>query len=267
MKKLIIAGALAALCALAVASPASATGNEGKVYVCKYVGTPGPDERLQTGQNPIEVSVNSIEAITGQTPQVGDSFVDQHGRSQVVGIVPTDPEPTCSGTTQDPETTTTTKPDWGPIPEGKFEGCSLLLDPTSYVLMRAFNLTVDGVAVEYDETMPHGAGWAVFDLSGVPELQVPGDHAATADATWNIGTGTLHIVGTVHCVDETTTTAPPVVTVAPPSAPSQPAATPVTPEESSTTLPFTGAETLVLLGIGVAATVAGLLLRKPRIAA
>ena len=33
----------------------------GKVYVCKYVGQPGVDEELQTGQNPIEVSVNALE--------------------------------------------------------------------------------------------------------------------------------------------------------------------------------------------------------------
>ena len=31
-----------------------------KVFVCKYVGKPGDDERLQTGQNPISVSVNAI---------------------------------------------------------------------------------------------------------------------------------------------------------------------------------------------------------------
>ena len=32
---------------------------EGKVAVCKYVGTPGEDEVLQTGQNPIWDGVNS----------------------------------------------------------------------------------------------------------------------------------------------------------------------------------------------------------------
>ncbi|MFY9227700.1 MAG: hypothetical protein WAO28_00005, partial [Candidatus Microsaccharimonas sp.] len=32
-----------------------------KVFVCKYVGTPGVDERLQTGNNPISVSVNAIQ--------------------------------------------------------------------------------------------------------------------------------------------------------------------------------------------------------------
>jgi LPXTG-motif cell wall-anchored protein len=59
-----------------------------KVYVCKYVGTPGVDERLQTGQNPIEVSVNA----TGGTA-IGSYFADAHGRSYLLGIVPIVPEP------------------------------------------------------------------------------------------------------------------------------------------------------------------------------
>ena len=56
-----------------------------KSYVCKYVGTPGVDERLQTGQNPIWVD-NS--ALTGKDDdddvKVGDAFSDKHGRSVVI---------------------------------------------------------------------------------------------------------------------------------------------------------------------------------------
>jgi uncharacterized repeat protein (TIGR01451 family) len=51
-----------------------------KVYVCKYVGTPGDGERLQTGNNPIDVSVNSIRDYTG----VGSFFADGQGRSFVL---------------------------------------------------------------------------------------------------------------------------------------------------------------------------------------
>lgn len=55
-------------------------GDPHKVVVCKYVGTPGVDERLQTGQNPIVVDEASLE---------GDGFVgifpfefeDAHGKS------------------------------------------------------------------------------------------------------------------------------------------------------------------------------------------
>ena len=56
----------------------------GKVFVCKYVGTPGDGERLQTGNNPISVSTNAL----GNAPD-GSSFngtlpfwfSDAHGRS------------------------------------------------------------------------------------------------------------------------------------------------------------------------------------------
>lgn len=64
-----------------------------KVYVCKYVGKPGVDERLQTGQNPIEVSVN---AIPEDPVTVGSYFADAQGRSYVLGFVPMDPEPTAA---------------------------------------------------------------------------------------------------------------------------------------------------------------------------
>ncbi len=52
-----------------------------KVYVCKYVGTPGEDETLQTGDNPISVSENAIPA---DPVVVGSYFADQQGRSYVV---------------------------------------------------------------------------------------------------------------------------------------------------------------------------------------
>ena len=58
-----------------------ATDNLGKVFVCKYVGTPGVDERLQTGDNPIDVSINSIPNYQG----VGSYFADAQGRSYVIG--------------------------------------------------------------------------------------------------------------------------------------------------------------------------------------
>lgn len=51
-----------------------------KVFVCKYVGTPGVDEVLQTGNNPQSVSVNAIPDYQG----VGSYFADAHGRSYVL---------------------------------------------------------------------------------------------------------------------------------------------------------------------------------------
>ena len=68
-----------------------------KVWVCKFVGTPGVDERLQTGQNPISVSVNAIPNPPGPNVQIGDEFADAQGRSLVIGFDDGGPEPSVAG--------------------------------------------------------------------------------------------------------------------------------------------------------------------------
>jgi hypothetical protein len=93
MNRLAITVALTLVAGLIITAPVAATNTENdnfKVYVCKYVGTPGEDERLQTGQNPIEVSVNAIKDYDG----VGSYFNDAQGRSFVLATVPQVPEPT-----------------------------------------------------------------------------------------------------------------------------------------------------------------------------
>jgi len=101
-----------------------------KVWVCKYVGQPGVDERLQTGQNPINVDYHSLDG----SPAIGVFFTDRQGRSIVIAIdtgqmepgisdcpsPPNEPPTTTSTTlapttttTLAPETTTTTCPDCG----------------------------------------------------------------------------------------------------------------------------------------------------------
>ncbi len=85
MRTVIASLIIALCCALGVvagraqANPPSDTGV--KVFVCKYVGQPGVDETLQTGQNPIDVSVNAIPDYQG----VGSYFADAQGRSFVLG--------------------------------------------------------------------------------------------------------------------------------------------------------------------------------------
>ena len=122
----------------AFAAPASADpgGQPEKVFVCKYVGTPNVDERLQTGNNPIEVSVNAIPIYSGQPASdlIGQEFADAQGRSIVIAVSPVrgggqgdeptiedcpapagppeEPTPETPTTTPTPETTTTT-----PTPE------------------------------------------------------------------------------------------------------------------------------------------------------
>lgn len=54
-----------------------------KVFVCKYVGTPGVDERLQTGNNPISVSINAIQNNQWDGTVPG-WFSDAHDRSYVL---------------------------------------------------------------------------------------------------------------------------------------------------------------------------------------
>ena len=88
-----------------------------KVFVCKYVGKPGVDERLQTGNNPISVSVNSIRGPI----VIGAFFADAQGRSVVIAFDVGQPEPsldkcpppdggttTTTSTTVKPNDTTTT---------------------------------------------------------------------------------------------------------------------------------------------------------------
>jgi hypothetical protein len=80
--RLIIAmAAITGLIFLALAGPATAGENNTKWFVCKYVGTPGVNEVLQTGKNPISVSENAIN----QSPVIpGTFFEDAHGRSYVL---------------------------------------------------------------------------------------------------------------------------------------------------------------------------------------
>lgn len=65
------------------ATSANAADNgQQKYFVCKYVGTPGTDERLQTGDNPISVAGPSIA--TYPNIVLGDFFNDKQGRSVVI---------------------------------------------------------------------------------------------------------------------------------------------------------------------------------------
>lgn len=61
-----------------------------KFFVCKYVGTPGDNEQLQTGQNPISVSENAVDG------GVGSYFNNKHGRSYVLAEDTGQAEPSVS---------------------------------------------------------------------------------------------------------------------------------------------------------------------------
>lgn len=94
-KRLAILAALSplAVAGVVIAAPAP------KYFVCKYVGTPGVNETLQTGNNPISVSGNALS----QPVVIGSSFADAQGRSLVVAEDTGQPDPVCP-TGQGPQT-------------------------------------------------------------------------------------------------------------------------------------------------------------------
>jgi hypothetical protein len=96
----------------AAATPMAPPGPH-KSYVCKYVGKPGVDERLQTGNNPIFIDNHALLGYNG-TVTVGQEFKDRQGRSVVI-VANTErlnPEPTVADcpppTPPTPPTTTAT---------------------------------------------------------------------------------------------------------------------------------------------------------------
>ena len=185
--------ALVILGACGVPGEALPLDSDPKVFVCKYAGTPGTDERLQTGDNPISVSINALKNFV----TIGAFFNDEQGRSVAIAFDEGQPEPspddcpggppppttTTSTTTTSSTTTTTTCPDCGIN--------TVVIIPTSTT----------------STTLP----------PGVPNtFAVPG---GTTTTTTGVTTTTLPGVGTTTtttaappgtAVRVTTTTAPPV---------------------------------------------------------
>ena len=117
LTRLAAMGAVTIALAFAFVVPVSAADNA-KWFVCKYVGTPGVDETLQTGQNPISVSENAIPV----DPVVaGEFFQDSQGRSYVLvedtGQDEPDPSECPPPTVPDPTPTPTPEPTPTPTPE------------------------------------------------------------------------------------------------------------------------------------------------------
>ena len=142
------AATIAAVGLVAFSAPAHAAPANSQVWVCKYVGTPGEDERPQTGNNPIRVSGNAADEDNDGQVFVGDQFADAQGRSVIVQIEGEDPgleacSPTPAPTTP-PTDGPTDKPtpgngapdtggDGGDVPVGLVGGGVLLLGATFLV--------------------------------------------------------------------------------------------------------------------------------------
>ena len=117
-----------------------------KVWVCKYVGTPGDDERLKEGKNPIEVSSNALPG-KPDNPQVGESFSDEHGRSFVVQVGGDDPGiAACPAGDEDTEVTT----EEPIISEGTCESAGALTLPNTPGVLYTVTPEYTGAPGEYD---------------------------------------------------------------------------------------------------------------------
>ena len=102
------AATIAAVGTVVLSSPAQGADASSQVWVCKYVTTPGGNEILAPGKNPIEVSGHSVDQDKDGQVYVGDEFVDAQGRSVVVQIDGEDPGPGACLTT--PTGTSTATP-------------------------------------------------------------------------------------------------------------------------------------------------------------
>jgi hypothetical protein len=104
------AATIAAVGLVALSAPAHAADADSKVWVCKYVRTPGGNEVLKPGKNPIEVSGHSVDQDKDGMIFVGDEFADAQGLSVVVQIGGEDPGEGACSPTPPPDVTPTTPP-------------------------------------------------------------------------------------------------------------------------------------------------------------
>jgi hypothetical protein len=264
---LIIAG----LVLILVAMPVGAV-TDAKWFVCKYVGTPGVDEVLQTGQNPISVSESAI----GVSPVVaGAIFADGQGRSLVLEedigqeepaadcppTLPPPPTPSPSPSpslsaspSSSPSASPSVSPSASPTPSppvvGQFSietcpttgelaipaGSSAIRFRGAVLLILLLNVRIDGQLVTLQDTLGDGT---VGDV-----LVTPGTH------TWSISNQADTVVlasGEVFCPD-----CNPVTVTPPPAAPP-----PAVPQVPNTAMPVTQAVTMVA---GIMLSMLGLLL-------
>lgn len=137
--------------AVLVATSASAEHGH-KAFVCKYVGTPGVDERLQTGDNPIEVDSHAVQ---GQ--EVGVPFNDAQGRSVVIDndVAPGDPEPSVEDC---PDLNPPPPPPPPPPPTEVTAAAPAFIDPTCPAPTGSVQLpTTEGVSYSQSGTAAPGS--------------------------------------------------------------------------------------------------------------
>ena len=110
------AATIAAVGLVALSAPAHADDANSQVWVCKYVRTPGEDEVLKPGKNPIQVNGHSVDQDKDGQIFVGDQFADAQGRSVVVQIGGEDPGAGACSPTPPPTPSPTPSPTGGTTP-------------------------------------------------------------------------------------------------------------------------------------------------------
>ena len=154
------------------ASAVSAADAPHKAFVCKYVGTPGTNERLQTGNNPISVGF-------GKDPIVVGSYInDSQGRSYVLALDSGQPKPDVSQCPRPVEPTPSVEPSVEPTQNA---------DPTPSVDPSS-DPAGDDPSVEPTETNGPPGDVAGLQETAQPTLPPTDTVPATGSATSDQGT-------------------------------------------------------------------------------
>lgn len=177
---LVIALAVGYIFALLLMAPrAGADPITHKSYVCKYVGTPGTDERLQTGQNPIWVDNSAI----AEDPVVqGSYFVDAQGRSYVLvaNTDKLDPEPSASECPQYAPKVTVEGPCGDPLYGFLFDNSASSVDVTFTVSYEGY---VHRVPTPRTKSYTVAAGATLDTFNATDRLHIKAGYPVTVVAS------------------------------------------------------------------------------------
>jgi len=243
MKKIAVALMVVAtgLVGFAAIGTTASADSQGKVFVCKYVGTPFVDERLQTGDNPISVSVNSIPSYDKDNPAkdeaselVGDEFTDQQGQSIVLVEDTGQPEP-------DPSSC---PPPRGPCPNGT----------VTTTITETVTVTADAPTGEVSCTTT--VTTTVTETTSPPTTTEPPceeNCTTTEPPTTTVPPTTTTPPPTTTTPTETTTATPPPSTTEPSTTTEPPKNVPNPPNKKPPKLAFTGSRENAAWLAGIAA--------------
>ena len=154
-----------------------------KVFVCKYKNTPGPEEVLKSGKQPISVSINSIDSQFEGDPVelIGETFADAQGFSRVIAVNDGQDPPPASACLGDSSSVEATPPD-AQAPTCDADGKLLLPDDTDVL---TYESDPDGTGPgDYTVTVTVADGYELIgpdEFEITVEEQLSGDECAEID--------------------------------------------------------------------------------------